>query len=89
MSLNVSMPNTSSRVATRSQFRAFVIGDSIFLSEKRLHGSLELALKANSDADKNHVSDDERAKIADALRSHYIENHPGYKEPTIQQEINF
>lgn len=62
---------------------------SIFLSEKRLHGSLELALKANSDADKNHVSDDERAKIADALRSHYMENHPGYKEPTIQQEINF
>lgn len=62
---------------------------SIFLSEKRLQGSLELALKANSDADKNHVSADERTKIADALRSHYLENHPAYKEPMTQQEINF
>lgn len=62
---------------------------SIFLSEKRLQGSLELALKANSDADKNHVSAEERTKIADALRLHYLENHPDYKEPLIQQEINF
>lgn len=61
---------------------------SIFLSDKKLQGSLELALKSNSDADKNHVSADERTKIADALRSHYLENHPGYKEPIVQQEIN-
>lgn len=62
---------------------------SIFLSDKKLQGSLELALKSNSDADKNHVSADERTKIADALRSHYLENHPSYKEPIVQQEINF
>lgn len=62
---------------------------SIFLSEKRLQGSLELALKANSDADKNHVSAEERTKIADALRSHYLENNPDYKEPLTQLEINF
>lgn len=62
---------------------------SIFLTEKRLQGSLELALKVNSDADKNHVPADERIKIADALRSHFLENHPDYKEPITQQEIEF
>lgn len=62
---------------------------SIFLSDKKLKGSLELALKANSEADKHHIADEERIKIADALRSHYMENHPGYKEPVTQQEIEF
>lgn len=62
---------------------------SIFLSDKKLKGSLELALKANSEADKQHIADGERIKIADALRSHYLENHPGYKEPIIQQDIEF
>lgn len=62
---------------------------SIFLSDKHIKGSLELALKANSEADKNHVAEDERIKITENLRSCYLENHPDYKEPIIQQEINF
>lgn len=63
---------------------------SIFLSDKLLHGSLELALKANSDADKNHVEADERIKIANALREHYLNSHPDYKEPAAtKNKINF
>lgn len=63
---------------------------SIFLSDKLLHGSLELALKANSDADKIHVEADERIKIANALREHYLNSHPDYKEPAAtQNKINF
>lgn len=62
---------------------------SIFLKDKKIKGSLGLALKYNSDADKKHISADERIKIADALRSYYLENHPDYKEPVIQQTIEF
>lgn len=63
---------------------------SIFLSEKRLHGSLELALMTNSESDKNHVEASERIKIANALREHYMSSHPDYKEPeSVQYEINF
>lgn len=62
---------------------------SIFLSDKQLHGSLELALKVNSEADKNHISEEERIKIADALREHYLTLHRDYKEPIIQSELPF
>ncbi len=59
---------------------------SIFLEDKKIKGSLELALKANSEADKNHISEDIRSEISTALRSHYLLHHPSYKEPVIQTE---
>lgn len=62
---------------------------SVFLNEKRFQGSLELALKYNSDADKNNVSQEERDIIRDKLREHYLSSHPDYKEPVIQIEIDF
>lgn len=62
---------------------------SVFLSEKKFQGSLELALNYNSDADKNNVSQEERDVIREKLREHYLSTHPGYKEPVIQLEIDF
>lgn len=59
---------------------------SIFLEDKKIKGSLELALKANSEADKNHISEDVRSEISTALRSHYLLHHPSYKEPVIRTE---
>ncbi|MCM1075981.1 MAG: hypothetical protein NC411_01310 [Bacteroides sp.] len=60
---------------------------SIFLDEKRLQGSLELALKANYESDSNNVSDEVRGEIANALRESYLQAHPGYKEPIVQLEL--
>lgn len=60
---------------------------SIFLEDKKIKGSLELALKANSEADKNRISEDIRSEISAALRAHYLLHHPSYKEPIIQNEL--
>ncbi len=57
---------------------------SIFLDDKKIKGSLELALRANSDADKNHISEDMRSEISNALRSHFLLHHSSYKEPIVQ-----
>lgn len=62
---------------------------SIFLNERKFQGSLELALKCNYDADKNNVSTEEREIIRYKLREHYLSTHPGYKEPTLQLELDF
>lgn len=62
---------------------------SVFLNEKKFQGSLELALKYNSEADKNNVSQEERDIIREKLREFYLSSHPGYKEPEIQLEIDF
>lgn len=62
---------------------------SVFLNEKRFQGSLELALKYNSEADANNVSSEERELIMQKLREHYLSTHPSYKEPVIQLEIDF
>lgn len=59
---------------------------SVFLNEKKFQGSLELALKYNSEADKNNVSQEERDIIREKLREFYLSSHPGYKEPVIQQK---
>lgn len=60
---------------------------SVFLSDKRFHGSLELALRSNSEDDRNNVSQEERELIKSKLRDHYLLNHPNYKEPTVQLEF--
>lgn len=62
---------------------------SVFLQEKRFQGSLELALRSNSEADKNNVSLEEREIIKRKLREHYLSTHPEYKEPVVQLEIEF
>lgn len=62
---------------------------SVFLDDKRFQGSLELALRENYDADKNNVSEEEREIIKEKLRAHYLSDHPGYKEPIVQLEIEF
>lgn len=61
----------------------------IFLKDKAVKGSLEQALRINSDADRFQVSERERKEIADKLRQHYLDTHPGYKEPERQLEIEF
>lgn len=60
---------------------------SVFLNDKRVQGSLELALKYNSESDSNNVSEEERELIASKLRESYLATHPGYKEPTIQLQL--
>lgn len=62
---------------------------SVFLDEKRFQGSLELALRSNSESDKNNVSEEERETIKRKLREHYLSAHPGYKEPVVQLELEF
>lgn len=63
---------------------------SIFMDDKVINGSLEKALRVNYDADKNNVSENERKKIMDKLRNHYISTHSIYEEPeAVQLEIDF
>ena len=59
----------------------------IYMNDPHIKGSLEAALKENSDADQNNVSQSERDAISKALRLMYLTSHPGYKEPTRQLEL--
>ena len=61
----------------------------IFLENRKIQGSLEVALWLNNQADINNVERTERDKIMDALRRHYLYRHPAYKEPTRQLSLNF
>lgn len=62
---------------------------SIYLSDKHINGSLTMALKANSEADKNHISLKMRNEIEAALRSHYLQAHRDYHEPVTQLFFEF
>lgn len=62
---------------------------SIYLSDRRINGSLTMALKANSEADKNHISLKTRNEIEAALRSHYLLTHKDYHEPVTQLFLEF
>ena len=55
---------------------------SIFMDDKHINGSLEAALRTNFNADKNHVSENERKKILEKLKVHYMSKHRNYQEPT-------
>lgn len=59
----------------------------VFMDDKKIGGSLEAALRANSLADQNNVSPSERKKIADQLRAWYLSEHRNYKEPTRQLDL--
>lgn len=61
----------------------------IFMDDKRIGGSLERALRANSMADQNNVSQAERTRIANELREWYMSEHRDYREPITQLELNF
>lgn len=59
----------------------------IFLNDKSIKGSLSRALSANFESDRNNVSEEDRIKIAEALRTAFLDDHPGYKEPNIQLNL--
>jgi len=62
----------------------------IMLDDKEIQGSLELALQANYNADRNNVSVEERELIRNKLREAYLASHPGYHEPHgVQLFIDF
>lgn len=62
----------------------------IYMDDKHIQGSLELALQANYMADRNNVSEEERQQIMKKLREAYLGLHPGYKEPQgVQLYIDF
>lgn len=59
----------------------------IFMDDKKIAGSLEAALRANSDADRYNVPQAERERIAGELRSWYLQEHRDYKEPVRQLDL--
>ena len=61
----------------------------VFLEDKQIGGSLNKALLVNAEKDKNHISMEERKKIAEALRSEFLLTHPDYKDPGAQLELDF
>lgn len=61
----------------------------IFMDDKKIKGSLERALRANSESDKYNVSEAERKRISEELRKWYMSEHRDYKEPTRQLELEF
>jgi hypothetical protein len=46
---------------------------SLFIDDKRFKGNINAVLEANSEADKNNVSEDERKGISSKLLEKYIE----------------
>lgn len=62
---------------------------SVFMDDKKIAGSLEAALRANSLADQKNVSASERLRIASELKQWYMSEHRDYKEPIRQLEIIF
>lgn len=60
---------------------------SVFLSDKRIKGSLQRALQENMEADRKNVSKKELKEIADKLREAFLESHPNYKEPMLQLDL--
>lgn len=59
----------------------------VFMDDKHISGSLEAALRANSEADRYNVSPTERKRIADKLRKWYMSEHRNYKEPIRELEL--
>lgn len=60
---------------------------SVFMDDRHIRGSLEAALRANSDADRYNVPQAERERIAGELRSWYLQEHRDYKEPVRQLDL--
>ena len=62
-------------------------GYDMMFDDKHVDGSLNKILKANSEADKNHVSLTIRKEIEEALRTAFMRMYPDYKEPASQLEL--
>lgn len=60
---------------------------SIFMDDKRIKGSLEMALQINRIADHNNVSKKVLDEIMIELRDAFLMTHRGYKEPERQLEL--
>lgn len=62
---------------------------SVFLDDKQVKGSVEVALRLNNQADRRNVSAKVRNEIEQALRKGYLLAHPDYQEPVRQLDIDF
>lgn len=60
---------------------------SVFMDDKRIKGSLDVALLVNKRADQKNVSTKVLNEIAVKLRDAFLFSHPGYKEPVRQLEL--
>lgn len=60
----------------------------IFMDDRKIQNSLELALQANYDADSKNVSIEEREIIKNKLREAYLASHPNYRPHAVQLNIN-
>lgn len=61
----------------------------IFLNQKDIKGSLELALLHNFIADKSNVPEKEREAIRDKLRKSFLSSHLGYVEPNPTEWVEY
>lgn len=57
---------------------------SIFLDDRKIGGSLDVALNVNYKSDRMHVGIKMLNEIKEALRYEYLSTHRGYKEPIRQ-----
>lgn len=62
---------------------------NVFLDDKHIGGSLNVALADNAAKDRKHVSQQELNKITEALKYAFLVSHPDYQEPVRQLEILF
>ena len=55
---------------------------TMFVDDRRFNGSLNAVLEFNSQADSRNISEEERLRIAEAIRKVFREVYPEYKEIT-------
>lgn len=60
---------------------------SVFMDDKRIKGSLEIALRINRNADRNNVGKKVLDEIETKLRDAYLIAHRDYKEKELQFEL--
>lgn len=60
---------------------------SVFMDDKRIKGSLEMALQINRNADRNNVSKKVLDEISAKLRDAFMITHRGYREPVRQLSL--
>ncbi|MDY3141855.1 MAG: hypothetical protein SPE11_10810 [Parabacteroides sp.] len=61
----------------------------IFMHDPKIRNSLNSALAANFEADRNQVGTQEREQIRTQLRNAYLSAYPDYHEPNYQMELPF
>ena len=76
---------TEAEMADADHVNRMYTSYSLYMDDKKFAGSLDAVLECNSKADKNHVSETERKKIKELLRTSYVAHHPFYKEPKVRE----